>query len=208
MLISVLSQFLGDVVPHSGLCEFHSCALCREVSHHGLIAKIPLCHLHLRYCFCHCLRFKIIGKDQNIDRFKNWQFYGAGLSFCDHRAISLMKNCVIFSNPSINLIAPPSVIRKYHYYALEFLHLLQCIPLTCGIHCLWFVERYNTSVVLVLIFILAWSHTAENWSSACWRPCWEDASNTKSSEKLSGLNLQLTNVTPGSTRLWLSIQLM
>jgi len=40
ILISVLSQFQGDVGPHSGLCEFHSCALCREVSHHGLLAKI------------------------------------------------------------------------------------------------------------------------------------------------------------------------
>ena len=39
ILISVLSQFRGDVIPRSRLCEFHSCALCREVSHHGLIAK-------------------------------------------------------------------------------------------------------------------------------------------------------------------------
>jgi len=70
ILRSVLSQFRGDVVPHSGLCEFHSCALCREVSHHGLIAKIPLCHLHSRYYFCNYPRFKIIGKDQNKDRFK------------------------------------------------------------------------------------------------------------------------------------------
>ena len=39
---------------------------------------------------------------------------------------------------------------------------------------------------LVLIFILAWSHAVENRSSACWRPCWEDASSTHSSEKVSG----------------------
>jgi len=35
------SQFGGEVVAHSGLCEFHICTLCREVSHHGLFAKIP-----------------------------------------------------------------------------------------------------------------------------------------------------------------------
>ena len=27
---------------------------------------------------------------------------------------------------------------------------------------------------LVLIFVPAWSHAAENRSNACWRPCWED----------------------------------
>jgi len=42
ILISVLSQFRRDVVPHSGLSDFHSCALYGEVSHHGLIATISL----------------------------------------------------------------------------------------------------------------------------------------------------------------------
>ena len=32
--VAVVSQ-LGQVVWHSGLCKFHSCALCREVSHQG-----------------------------------------------------------------------------------------------------------------------------------------------------------------------------
>jgi len=41
-------------------------------------------------------------------------------------------------------------------------------------------------VVIVLIFILARSHAAGNKSSACWRPCWEDASSTKSSAKVYG----------------------
>ena len=135
IVISVLSQ-------HSGLCEFRSCALCREGSHQGLIAKIPICHLHLRY-FGHYPIFKIIDKDRKKDRFKNWQLCGAGLSFCDHRAIKLMKNCAIFSNPSISLIAPPSATRKNHHYALEFLHPLQCIPLTYSIPCVWFVERHT-----------------------------------------------------------------
>jgi len=39
--ISVLSQFVGEVFPHLGLCEFYNCAFRREVSHHGLFAKIP-----------------------------------------------------------------------------------------------------------------------------------------------------------------------
>jgi len=38
--ISVIAQF-GEVVRHSGLCGFHSCALYCEVSHHGLFTKIP-----------------------------------------------------------------------------------------------------------------------------------------------------------------------
>jgi len=32
---------LGEVGRHSELCEFHSCALCHEVSHHWLFTKIP-----------------------------------------------------------------------------------------------------------------------------------------------------------------------
>jgi len=76
ILISVLSQF-RDVVPHSGLCEFHISARCREVSLHGLIAKNP--SLHLRYYLGHYPRF---GKnDRNNDRFKNRQLCGADSRF-------------------------------------------------------------------------------------------------------------------------------
>jgi len=43
--VTMISQF-GEVVRHSGLCEFHSCAVCREVSHQwhnvgGKGAKCP-----------------------------------------------------------------------------------------------------------------------------------------------------------------------
>jgi len=34
LTLVVFSQ-IGEVVRHSGLCEFHSSALCREVSHQG-----------------------------------------------------------------------------------------------------------------------------------------------------------------------------
>jgi len=105
-------------------------------------------------------------------------------------------------------LRPPGYGPDYHPYVLEFIHLLRCIPLTCNIHCILFVQRHNTSVFLVLIFILSRSHAAENQSSACRRPYWEDASSTKSSAKSKRLILKLTNVTPSSTRLWLSIQFM
>jgi len=32
----------GEVVRHSGLCEFRSCALCREVSRRELLRKNPI----------------------------------------------------------------------------------------------------------------------------------------------------------------------
>jgi len=40
-------SLIGEVARHSGLCEFHSCTLCREMSRRVLFAKIHLCHLHL-----------------------------------------------------------------------------------------------------------------------------------------------------------------
>ena len=46
-------------------------------------------------------------------------------------------------------------------------------PPTCRKHCLGRLKRQNTSIFFVLIFVLAWSHAAENRSNACWRPCWE-----------------------------------
>jgi len=77
--------------------------------------------------------------------------------------------------------------------------------LSCSINCLGFVERHNTLVFLVLIFILAWSHTAENWLTACWGPCCENASSATLSEKSNWLILQLPTVTPSSSPVWLSI---
>jgi len=38
--VTQLSWLLGEAVRHSMLCEFHSCAFCREVSHRELFAKI------------------------------------------------------------------------------------------------------------------------------------------------------------------------
>ena len=95
----------------------------------------------------------------------------------------------------------PSVIREYHPKIFELLHLLQCI----AHYWLGVLERHNITVILVLVSIPTWPHAAENRSSACWRLCWEDASNTKSLAKSKRLILQLPVVTPSSTLLWLSI---
>jgi len=148
-----------------------------------------------------------IGKDQNNDRFENWLLCGVcKLPFCGHGAIKLTQNCVNFTNPYINLLElrlPPLVNTTPRY--LNFSTCCSVLSLTCRIHCLGFVERHNTSVCLVLIFIPAWSHAAENRASACWRLL---RSSTKSSAKGKRLILQLPTVTHSSTRLWLSIQFM
>jgi len=64
---------------------------------------------------------------------------------------------------------------------------------------------HNTSVFLVLFFIPARWHAAENRSSACWKAYWADAGSTQPPEKSNGLFLQFPTVTPSSTWLWLSI---
>ena len=55
---------------------------------------------------------------------------------------------------------------------------------------------------IMLIFIPARSHTKANLSSACWRPCSEDESSTKSPSQSKRLILQFLTVIPSSTRLW------
>ena len=143
--------------------------------------------------FSHDPRFITIGKDPNKNRFKNWQLSGVWkLPFCDHRAIKLTKNCVSLTNPWINLLALPSATPKYNPRYLNFTSC-SVLLLTCSFYCLAFRERHNASVFLVLIFIPARSYAAENRSSACWRPCSENASSTKLSEKSKRLILQLPN---------------
>jgi len=43
--------------------------------------------------------------------------------------MKLTQNCVSFTNPCINLLAPPSVTYNYHPKVLELLHLLQWIAI-------------------------------------------------------------------------------
>ena len=47
----------------------------------------------------------------------------------------------------------------------------------------WVLKTHIASDILVLIFILAWSHATENRSIACWRLCLKDACRTKSCTK-------------------------
>ena len=53
-IVAEISSF-GDVARHSGLYEFHNCALCREVSHRELVAKIPSLPLALEIAIFHWL---------------------------------------------------------------------------------------------------------------------------------------------------------
>jgi len=109
--------------------------------------------------------------------------------------------------------SPCSVYRDYQP-KVGYLNSSTCcsvLPLTCSIHWLRFLERYNTSVFSVLVFIPAWMYATENRSCACWRPCSEDVSSTKSSAKSKWLILQLQQWHPRrfgcdcrsiSNRLW------
>jgi len=65
------------------------------------------------------------GEDRNKNRLKKcfcsvWKHL-----FFEHRAIKLTQECVCFSNPSFNLLVPPSVSRVYYPKVLDLLDLLQ-----------------------------------------------------------------------------------
>ena len=154
--------------------------------------KCRHCRLHLEYSVSDYPRHITTGEDRNKDRFKNrylCAFWKLPLSArCDKANAELG-----LLHPCINHLVPPSTTREYHPEALELLdswvpprgtwrHSICCrvLPLTCNVHCLFgLLERHNTSVFFVLIFIPTWTHAAENEnrSSACWRPCWEDIPN-------------------------------
>jgi len=152
------------------------------------------------------------GKDRNIDWFKNWQLCGFWkLAFRQHGAIKLTYNCVCFTNPwSVILFCLPSLANITPRY-LNFSTYRSAIPFTCSMHCIGFLERHNTLIFPVLIFIPSWSDAAGNRSNACWLPCLKDASSTKSSAESKRLILQLSTGHPrqlgcyclfNSYRLW------
>jgi len=96
------------------------------------------------------------------------------LPFRYHGAIKVTQNCVCLSiHVSIPLFRLLSLVNTTPRY-LNVSNCCSVFPLTCRIHCLGCFERHNTSILLVLIFVPACSHAAENRSNACWRPCWED----------------------------------
>ena len=146
------------MVRHSGRYEFHYCALCREFSHRQLFAKIPSLRLVLGIVFVRTLLKIHDNRSASEQRpIKNWRF-----PFCNNRAITANQKCVCFTNP-----VPPSITRKYHPKVLERLHLLNCIAACLQRTLPWYL------FLLALISIPIWSQAAENWSSACWSPCWD-----------------------------------
>jgi len=109
------------------------------------------------------------GEDRNKNRFKNWKLCG----FENSRfATTEQQNSrrTVFSLPirvSISLFRFPSHVNT----TLRYLNVSTCcraFPLTCRIHCLGRLERHNTSIFSVLIFVPAWSHAELNRSNACW----------------------------------------
>ena len=82
--------------------------------------------------------------------------------FRHHGVVRLTQSCVCFTNLCINLLVPLSVTHVYCTKVLELLHLL----LIRSMHPAWVSgEMYSNTFWLVLIFILTWSHAAENRSS-------------------------------------------
>jgi len=174
--IAGISRF-EEVAWCPGLYWFHTCALCHEVSHRELFANILfLPFVLLTVFFQSSLKTHMTkGEDRNKDRFKNWQLCDLWeLPFRHHGAIKPTQTCVSFTNPCINPFVPTSVTLNTTPRCLNVSTCYSVFLLTCRIHCLGCLERHNTSIFLVLNFVPAWSHAAENRSNACWRPCWED----------------------------------
>ena len=117
------------------------------------------------------------GEGRNKDRFKNWKLCVLWKSpFRHYGTITLTQICVCFNNPCIN----PSVPDLRHSWippkktltsllaAVYFRSLAEYLPWACC------ETKYLHFIVL--IFVPARSHAAENRSNACWRSCWEDPS--------------------------------
>ena len=175
----------GEVAAHSGLNDFHSCALCCKVSRRELFAK---CHLYRLYwrlqLYSHDAKFMTIRENQNRDRFKIWQF-AVFESSCFVATERWNSRRIAFALPfreSICLFRLPSLANATPRY----LNLSTCcglFPLTCSVywlHWLWILEEHNTSPVLVRIFIPAWWLSVETRTCDCWKPRSEDASSAKS----------------------------
>ena len=90
--------------------------------------------------------------------------------------------------------------------SLRYLSFSTCFYDTspsCREHWTRYLERCSTSVLEVLIFIPAMSHTAAKPSNAYWRPDSEEASKTKSFAKSSRLIFHLLIVT--HSLVWLNL---
>jgi len=148
------------------------------------------------------------GKDRNKKRFKNRQLCSVWKHpFCDHRAIKRTQNTLALPiRVSVSSFRLPSLVNTPLGTWSSPPAAVYCRSLAAYTALVFW--RDITLRFLVLIFTPARSHAAENRWRACWRRCWEDASSAKSSAKSKRLILQLPNVTPSSTQLWLSTQIM
>ena len=94
-----ISVFGRELTWRSGLNEFHSCAVCRKVSHQELFAKLQsLLHVLGCHSLSHYPRFKTIAEDRNKDRFEEW---------------------IYFANLSIKPLVPSSATHEHHFQMLE-----------------------------------------------------------------------------------------
>ena len=137
------------MVRHSGFYEFHSCALCREVSRRELFAKIPSLPLRRGITFFQSLP-KIhdhVGEDWNLQMRWKVKVYGVWkLPFCHYRAINLTQSWVCFTYRFLyefvyivfrDLWIPPQ--GTWNSSPAAFV-----LPLTYIAQWVGFLERHNT----------------------------------------------------------------
>ena len=123
------------------------------MSHYKRFAKIPSLPLALETVLFQLLP-KIHdhgGSDQSPILKRTALLFGM-LPFCDHRWSSRRS---AFALPNRELIAfvPPFVTRAYPPRYLNFSTCCSVMSLTSSAHCFAFLERHDTSVFLVVIFI-------------------------------------------------------
>jgi len=137
------------------------------------IMSLPLALVWL-LSFSHYPRFVIVirGEDRNKYWLKSWQLCVEWkLPMCGNRVTKRTQYCVCFANQWVNVLLrfPPFVNTTPR--CLNFSTCCSVLPFTFSLHWFGFLERKNISVIVVLNFISAWSHAAENRSHAVhWRP--------------------------------------
>jgi len=89
------------------------------------------------------------------------------------RAIKLTQNCVCFASPVSILFRLSSLVNTTPSYLNLPTTAVYCWPLAD--------TQFLGLLSAIFLSIPAWSHGAENQSTACWSLCSEDASSNKSS---------------------------
>jgi len=63
--------------------------------------------------------------------------------------MKFMQNFICFTHLCINVLGMPSISCEYQPRHLNITTCSHVLRLTCRVHCLWFLERHNTSVFSV-----------------------------------------------------------